>query len=311
MSGFRLIAFLQTVCLVCAAGCSQGEAPIKISLANRETVRTAPHSDQEKPLRIAVGGMITPQEGFVYYKEFLDYLGEKIGRPVQFVDKEKYEEVNNLLKSGDIDVAFVCSGPYVDGHDEFGLELLAAPQAYGKTVYYSYIIAERDSPIADFEELRGKTFAFADPQSNSGTLVPTYMLSRLHETPDSFFKQYVYTYAHDKSIVAVAQKVVDGAAVDSLIWEYLNRANPKFTSKTKIIAKSPPYGIPPVVARKGLDRKLKKALHDALVNAHNDERGRELLNSMMIDRFVDIRDSDYDSVRAMKVWLARQKRKGA
>ncbi len=299
---------LVCVCAVLIGGCRDQGLSKKISLEKREAVSERAEQPRQDALRFAVGGMITPKEGFVYYKEFFDYIGKKMGRPVQFVDREKYDEINNMVREEQLDVAFVCGGPYVDGHDEFGMELLVAPQAYGKTVYYSYIIVAKDSPLKSFAELRGKTFAFADPLSNSGKLVPQYMLARMNETPDTFFKNYIYTYAHDTSIKAVAQGVVAGAAVDSLIWEYADRVNPEFTSKTKILVKSPPYGIPPVVVRKGLPAPLKKELRHLFLTADQDTEGRQLLSKMMIDKFVLINDSAYDSIREMKSWIAAQEK---
>jgi len=300
--------FLGVLLLVLAA-CSDSSAPQKVSLEKKEAAAPPASHDGGGPIRIAVGSMITPREGFVYYRGFLDYIGKKLDREVEFIDRENYKEVNQLLRSGNVDAAFVCSGPYVEGHREFGLELLVAPQAYGQTVYYAYIIVAKDSPISRFEELRGKTFAFADPDSNSGRLVPEYMLARMGETPDSFFGKYIFTHAHDKSIKAVAQGIVDGASVDSLIWEYADKMNPRFTSKTRIIRRSLPYAIPPVVVRPGLDSKLKKDLKRIFLTAQDDPEGRELLKRMMIDRFVQIDDKAYDSIRKMKVWIDQKKKK--
>ncbi|RJQ15339.1 MAG: phosphate/phosphite/phosphonate ABC transporter substrate-binding protein [Nitrospiraceae bacterium] len=282
------------------------EASQKIDLGKKETLETVAGPSNGKPVRIAVGGMITPREGYAYYRKFLDYIEVKLGREVELVERDSYSEVNELLKMGEIDAAFVCGGPYVDGHKEFGMELLAAPVAYGEAVYYSYIIVKKDSRINSFEELRGKRFAFTDPQSNSGKLFPTYMLSKMNETPDTFFRTYVFTQSHDKSIKAVAQGIVDGAAVDSLIWEYADRTNPVFTSKTRTIMKSPPHGIPPVVVGPGLDPETKEALRTVFLNAHTDKEGREILRHMMIDRFIPIDDSAYDSIREMKEWIAGQ-----
>jgi phosphonate transport system substrate-binding protein len=289
------------------SGCDRRERAVAVKLEKREALPAGKALVLEKPLRIAVGAMITPRAGFAYYRRLLDYIGENLGRPAQFVSKDKYEEVNALLKKGELDIAFVCSGPYVTGHDEFGLELLVAPQAYGKTVYYSYIIVRSDSLLKSFDDLRGKTFAFSDPDSNSGKLVPTYMLARMKETPDTFFKKYVFTYGHDKSIKAVAERLVDGAAVDSLIWDYLDKTDPEYTSQTKIILKSSPYGIPPVVVRPGLDVKMKERLKNIFLNIHKDEAGREILKGMMIDRFVSVNDASYGSVREMQVWTAGTK----
>ena len=72
----------------------------------------------------------------------------------------------------------------------------------------------------------------------------------MKEQPETFFSRIVYTYSHDNSIMAVARNLVDGATVDGLIWEFYQEKNPAFTSKTRIIKKSEPYGIPPLVASK-------------------------------------------------------------
>lgn len=292
------------------ARCSKDDTPRKINLEAVESIQGNERQPAENRVRIAVGGMITPREGFFYYRYLLDYIGKKLNRPVELVERESYAEINNLLNTGDVDAAFVCGGPYVDGHDEFGMELLAAPEVYGEAVYYSYIIVSKDSPVNSFAQLRGKRFAFTDPMSNSGKLVPSYMLARIKETPDTFFSEYIFTGTHDNAIRAVAQGIADGAAVDSLIWEYLSRKNPEFTSKTRIIEKSPPYGIPPVVVRPGLDPALKRNLRNILLNAHKDREGSQILGSMMIDRFIPIKDSAYDSIREMKAWVTAQERKG-
>jgi phosphonate transport system substrate-binding protein len=303
--------YLVLICLliVGALGCSRNDDVKKISLSKKIDVKNNEQQSEESPIRIAVGGMTTPREGFVYYKQLLNYIGEKLGRKVEFIDREDYAAINNMLKNREIDVAFVCGGPYVDGYEEFGLELLAAPVAYGETVYYSYIIVPKNSSVKSFKELRGKTFAFTDPLSNSGKLIPTYMLTQMNETPDSFFKSFYYSHAHDKSIKAVAAGAVDGAAVDSLIWEYENHTNPKFTSKTKIIEKSPPHGIPPVVIRHGIDLELKERLRQIFLNVHNDAKGREILKGMMIEKFVPIDNKAYNSIREMKQWVDKQEKK--
>ena len=308
MVGYKTGLGLAFVCVIGWTGCDGKEAPRTVSLEKRQET-TQQIDRRERHLRIAVGGMITPKAGYGYYRQFLDYVGEKVGMQVDLVDRENYAEINKLVNTSDVDVAFVCGGPYVEGHDKFGMELLVAPQAYGVTVYYSYIIVNRDSAISGFEGLRGKSFAFTDPLSNSGTLVPTYMLEVMHETPGTYFSKTIYTQSHDKSIKAVAQRIVDGAAVDSLIWEYENRINPEFTSRTKIIKQSPPYGIPPVVVRPGFDPKLKEQIRQAFLNAQLDPKGKAILAGMMIDKFVPIDDSAYNSIREMDKLIADHRKK--
>jgi phosphonate transport system substrate-binding protein len=285
-------------------GCSSSSEPEKVSLKGSGEAPAAAPAPAENSLRVAVAAMISPKETFIFYKDLMNYIGEKVSMPITLVQRETYEEVNGLLKKNELDLAFVCTGAYVDGHDDFGMEILVAPEAYGQPLYYSYIIVPGDSGVSSIEGLRGKSFAFTDPMSNTGRLAPVYMLASMKETPENFFKSTTYTYSHDKSIESVARKLVDGAAVDSLVWDYLDKKNPQMTSQTKIIKKSDPYGIPPVVVSKTLDPKLKETLRAAFLSMHEDEKGKKILSEIMIDRFTPLEDNKYDSVREMKKWVS-------
>jgi len=299
LTGFLLVLLINTAC--------NRTEPVQVNLKSNTTVEKPAATRTEQPLRIGMGAMITPKDGYVYYQRLQKYIEKKLGQPVQLVDRGNYDEMNSLLETGNVDAAFVCAGPYVEGKTKFGMELLAMPLVKGKPKYFSYIIVHKDSPIKNFQGLRGKTFAFADPKSNSGKLVPTYMLARMNETPESYFSRFEFTYGHDKSIRAVAEKLVDGAAVDSLIWEYAARRSPEQTAQTRIIATSEPYGIPPVVVRPGIDPELKKRLLETLLSAANDPEGKEILDGMMIDSFVAGDDRNYDSIRTMNSWVAAQR----
>jgi len=293
------------ILVVVLAACSKQEPPRPQHEPER-AVQPRFSAARVKPLRIGMGAMITPREGFVYYSQLSRYIEKKLGQAVQLIDRENYDEMNSLLESRDVDAAFVCAGPYVEGKERFGMQLLAMPLVKGQPVYHSYIIVPAGSPARKLEDLRGKFFAFTDPKSNSGKLVPTYMLARMNETPAHFFGKTEFTYGHDKSIRAVAEGIVDGAAVDSLIWEYLALKKPELTARTRILLRSEAYGIPPFVVRPGIDELLKKRLQEILVQAADDEEGRRILKGMMIDGFVVGDDRNYDTIRGMNRWLVKQ-----
>jgi len=303
----RLFPILIFFCLF--TGCDrQAETPVKVSLSATEQGEAVQHSTNRTTpsLRIAISAVISPKETFILYKELLDYISKKLGVKVELVQRETYAEVNNLVRDKELDLAFVCSGAYVDGHDKFGMELLVAPVAYGEAVYYSYIIVPAQSEAQSLEDLRHKRFAFTDPMSNTGKLAPTYMLARMNEDIDSFFGDYIFTHSHDRSIEMVAHSLVDGAAIDGLIWEYMNTRDPSLTSRTRIIKKSVPYGIPPIVVPVGLDPTLKENLRDLFLNIHKKMDGKRILDKLLIDRFIVIDDRQYDSIREMRSWFAEK-----
>lgn len=270
--------------------------------SSADTVGDARHAT----LRVVVGAMISPEITREYYQELMELVAERLDRRVVFSQRRTYAEVNELVKRHEVDVAFVCSGPYTRGREDFGMELLVVPVSHGQSVYHSYILAHRDSAIGSFAELQGKRFAFTDPHSNTGCLVPTYMLARLGKTPASFFRETFCTQSHDNSIRAVAEGLAEGAAVDSLIWEFMNTFDPSYTSRTKIIEKSPPYGIPPIVVHPDLDDELKQHLRAAFLSIHENPVAVPLLRRIQIDRFAEGEDAMYDSVREMRRWLEKR-----
>ena len=125
--------------------------------------------------------------------------------------------------------------------------------------------------------------------------------------PEKFFSEVIYTKSHDKSVEAVAKKIADGASIDSLIYDYAVKKNPVYTSQTKIIRKSPPYGIPPLVVNKDMDPALKNKIKNILLNMHTEPAGKAILDGIMVDKFIVPKDSDYNTVREMGAWVAKMK----
>lgn len=282
------------------SGCTQQEESRRVDFSLvRPVPRPAVPPSPGQSLRVAVGAMVSPQQTFHHYRDLLTYLGAKLGRQIHLVQRKTYGEINKLLGRGEIDLAFICSGPYAAGGKLYNLELLAAPEVQGRHFYRSYLIVNAQSPYRSLADLRGRVFAFTDPESNTGKIVPTFWLALLGQRPETFFAQVIYTHAHDNSIMAVARGLVDGAAVDGLIWDFYHRIDPSFTAQTRIIKRSEPFGIPPVVVSHHLPTQFKQAIRQVLLTMHQDPQGREILSGLLIDRFVPAQDEWYDSVRYM------------
>jgi phosphonate transport system substrate-binding protein len=296
------------ILLIC--GCSNDTEKVVVDFSKTVPVaRPGQRASPTPPLRVAVAAMVSPRETFNLYRQLLAYIGHKSGRSLEFVQRKTYAEIDELLKKGQIDLAFICSGPYVADRNKFGFEALAVPEIHGSHFYRSYLIVNKESPIHRLEELKGHTFAFTDPDSNTGRLVPTYWLAKMHERPETFFSRIVYTYSHDNSIMAVARNLVDGATVDGLIWKFYQQKNPTFTSKTRIIKKSEPFGMPPLVASRNLPDKTKERIRRILFSMHQDPEGKKILAELMIDRFIAPQEGWYDNLRQIYRQMAGGKPK--
>jgi phosphonate transport system substrate-binding protein len=183
------------------------------------------------------------------------------------------------------------------------MELLAVPEINGELVYYSFLIVRRTSEAQSLKDLRGASFAFTDPLSNTGRLAPAYQVALLGTNPDSFFSQTTFTYSHDSSVRAVADGVVTAASVDSLVYDYLATAEPELIADVKVIERWGPFGINPLVVNPHLAEQTKADLRRVFLEMSDDPEGREVLKRIEIDRFVVPEDSLYDSVREMRAYL--------
>ncbi len=230
--------------------------------------------------------------------EWRDYLEARLNRPVEFVQRDRYRDTMDLLQQQKVEFAWICDYPYVMLKKE--LRLLAVALNEGKPTYRSYLIVPaRDLQTHSVADLKGRVFAYADPYSNTGYLVPRFELKQSGQDPASFFKRTFFTWSHRKAIDAVAVGLAQGAAVDSYVWDALNKVRPDITAKTRIAWKSEEYGFPPLVAQSNVPDADFLLVQDVLMNMQNDTHGRRLLERLNLTGFIAGSPKLYDRVAEM------------
>ncbi len=249
----------------------------------------------ESVLRVAIATVISPRESFVYYQEMFEVLSEHLDMPVEFKQRTTYEEVNQMLARNLVDMAFICSGAYIQGADY--MELMFVPIVYGEPYYRGYIISNTDSDIHRFGDFEGRSFTYSDPMCFTGSLFVNKRLKELGTNSGEFFGEMIHSMSHDLSIQMVSRNLIDGAAVNGLIFDYLNHARPGYVENLRIIEKTEPGGIPPVVNSLLMSRELRSQIQEFFTNMHHEEHTRQILDELMIDRFTIVGDTLYDSLR--------------
>ncbi len=99
------------------------------------------------------------------------------------------------------------------------------------------------------------------------------------------------------TVQLVAGGMVDAGFIDGQIWDYLQKVQAQYSSKTRVIYKSGEFTIPPVVVSGTMDRTLRRQLTSVLLDMHRKAKGREILRKLRIEKFVQIKDQDYQDVR--------------
>lgn len=212
------------------------------------------------------------------------YLGTKLTVPVQFLQRGSYREIVELLLSGAAESAWLCGYPLIQYPER--IEALAVPVYNGAPLYRSHlIVSTRDATTAHPADLNNAVFAYSDPLSNSGYLVPRMAMIQRGRHPDRLFRRTFFTYGHRRVIDAVRTGLASAGAVDGYVWDTVAMQNPAAVSGLRVAWRSETFGFPPIVVARHVTGEVRRSLQSTLVGMHQDPVGRAVLKALNLDRF--------------------------
>jgi len=247
----------------------------------------APAPVREDVLRVSVAAMESPQDTYADYSRLFAEVARRLGRRVDFVQRRTYREINELLASGGLDTALVCTGGYLEllRRAPRSVELVAIPVVKGSDTYQSLLVVAADNPAKSLADLAGRRFAFTEELSLTGRAWVLHVLAQMGRNPERFFSSSIFTGSHDRSIVAVDRGIADAAAVHSIVYEHQVTRSPSLAGRLRIVDRSPPFGMTPVVASTRLAPAAREALRRTLLGLAADAAGAGVLRPLEIDRF--------------------------
>lgn len=267
------------------------------------TKNTAELGSKENPIKfylVPAQDLLTLSEKGKILQQFLIKdlaLEVKVELPINYI------AVVEAFGSKRVDVAILNTLGYVLANEKYGVEAKLKLVNRGRDEYNGQIIAHIDGPKS-IKELNGKTFAFVDPASTSGYLLPM----RLFKQKGIKIKESVFSGKHDSVVTAVYQKKVDAGATfhtppdpdgtpKDARW-LLRAQYPDVYKKIKILKLTGPIPNDPIVFRKDMPEELKIKIVNSLLKYIKTEEGAQVLKDMYhITDFKEAADKDYDLVR--------------
>jgi phosphonate transport system substrate-binding protein len=163
---------------------------------------------------IGILGGENAQDRLTNQECFRAAIEAELGVPVKLFAPADYDGVIQGLLGGTIDYAWLGASAFAKIHltDPNAVELkLTKQNVDGSTGYYSIGFARADSGIKTIEDAKGKVFAFADPNSTSGYLVPGAELIASYGKLEEYFSEVKMSGGHEQSIVGVHNGDFDAA----------------------------------------------------------------------------------------------------
>ncbi len=237
----------------------------------------------------------------IHQKALTDYLGI----PVEVIICEDYNAVVETMRTGKTHLASFGPFSYILAHDRSNAEAIVVNCKEGKkenAFYSSVFITNPSSGIKTLADLKGKSFAFVDPASTSGNLVPRAMfVKEFNVTPEEIdtkiFKSTQFSGSHNNSLLAVANKSVDAAACTRLTYETGIAKNTVKDTDVVIFAESDPIPNSPIAVRGDLPADLKAKIKEFYLQWQDPEYQK--LRNIVGYKFMEINDSDYDAIRTI------------
>ncbi len=281
-------------------------------------------AQQIPQLRIGILGGENEADRMGRYGAYGRLLEETFGVPVRLFQSSDYGGVVQAFAGRHIEMASMSPAAYAAAWMESNGNVepfLVTQEADGSTSYIAVMYTRADSGITSLEQMRGRSMAWADPNSASGYLIPRAALRAAGINPESYFGRSGFAGGHEQAIVAVLGRQYDaGVTWASGIGEEaqgFTRGMLRATAEKgllnmrdlRIIWRSGPIQNGPLVVRKDTPDAFKadmRAFHLALPATH-PEIHRAVERGTVIG-WVPTRHEDYELFIQMRREEAQQRR---
>jgi phosphonate transport system substrate-binding protein len=254
-------------------------------------------------LRVGLIPNIAPEEQQARYQPFAEHLELELGVTVELFVASDYAGVVAALAGGRIDVAYLGGLTYVQAEQQVDLTPLVTEVDHetGTTKYLSAIVARDDSGIDHLAEIvaEGRTFAFGDVSSTSGSLYPRIMLVDAGARCDTRrvavcppLERVDFTGGHDTTALAVLGGKVDAGGVELRILHRLENEGKIPEGELRVIAQREVQGYPWVM-RTELGARAAERITDSFTTIDDPE----LLDLMRASSYARVSAADYDEIR--------------
>jgi phosphonate transport system substrate-binding protein len=260
------------------------------------------------PQKIRIG--LIPTEGgadiITRFKPLIDHLESVLGISVEGQSASDYAGIITAMTHKHIEFAYFGPKSYTDAANKANAQAVALEMGEaGQKGYYGVIISKKGSGIKTLEQAKGHLFAFNDPNSTSGYLVPMVLFKRdLKVKPENYFSHVKWSGSHGASILGVKNGTIEVASTNDIDLKRMAEKGQVSLDDFNILWKSDLIPGSPMCVRGDLPESLKAAFCGALMMFNNDKIG---LQKLQIGGYAACDDSTYDTIRYLKKLKAELK----
>ena len=242
------------------------------------------------------------------HQPFVAYLEKRLDVKIRMHHATEYAGTIEALKARKIEFARFGPASYAQAwvvtHGK--VEPIAVMMNNeGFAAYHSVIVVKTDSPHRSLDDLKGKSLAFADPNSTSGYVAPSFFLREQGVDLAKHFGRTAFAGSHENGNIAVVNGTFDAAVT----W-WTNEQNSNFLRMeekgmvprhaVRVVWKSPKLPESPWAMHIDLPPDLKRDIKVALLEFPTaDPAGWKALTDGKSKGLLEVRHADYEPVIRM------------
>ncbi|HEY4439997.1 MAG TPA: phosphate/phosphite/phosphonate ABC transporter substrate-binding protein [Candidatus Elarobacter sp.] len=233
------------------------------------------------------------------YKPISEELGRRLGCPVALSISSSYTASIEAMRAKKLEVAGLGPLSYVLARKVAGAEAIVGQgHADGSAITYeATIITPKSTGISRLRDVAGHTFAYSDPASTSGHLMPAYALREAGIDPQTGVHAF-FAGSHTASFEALRNHKVDAGEMNSGLIRVATASGQFNAADYVTLWRSGPLPPSPITVRGDLPDTLKRRIQSAFmaIDLHAIPDPKHVLSGV---RYVAVRDGDYDPIRRM------------
>lgn len=275
-----------------------------------------PRALRAQPARLIFGvGLYQPdrERNDATYRPLAAHLSRRLRRPVDLRTVDTWEGLAKSLATGETDIALMGPWGFVLASHHAGAQAVATILYEGRPEYFAQIVTHPDSGLNTIDDLlgssgRGRSFAFGDPGSTSGFLIPMHFFMQKGIEPARHFGRVLHARHQAIQTQVTAGQIDAGADFnrnrDEMIRQGLIRAE-----RSRILWQSPPLPNDAVAVSAALakDGGFVRALQAALLEIGGLLKSEPTLLPVPYTGFVVSDNARYTSIREAGLATGRLK----
>lgn len=225
-----------------------------------------------------------------------NYLSKYLGIDVELEVSTDYSSMMEAMRKGHVDVGMFGPMSYVLLKQKMPDVIpFAAKVSGGSPTYESIFVTNSKSGIETLKDVKGKNVAFSDPASTSVIIWEGKLKDEASLIADKDYKPQ-FVGGHDAIMKAVQNGNAEAGGTTRPYYEKMVKEGTIDPNKVKILTTTDKVYLPnyPWVMQPGLDPQLQEKIKRAFYDLND----KEVLEALKAEKFVEVKDSDFDGIRA-------------